>query len=213
MMKNVVLFATTLALLGGCEMTKQTASEPTETQQSDMEILYAMMEEQERNEDSQAAVLQDIGFVSYRHRKEIANYANQIALELSDTVLGQKPESIAVASFVNFNESLRDTNQLGNQLAESLMHQMQKLGYQALDFKALGKIEVTSSGDLTFSRKASRLKNTQSPSHLLTGTMVYRPRGVEVNARLLEFNTNLVIASTVVTIPYFILDDQATAAR
>ncbi|WP_249122775.1 FlgO family outer membrane protein [Pseudoalteromonas sp. M8] len=213
MMKNVVLFATTLALLGGCEMTKQMASEPTETQQSDMEILYAMMEEQERNEDSQAAVLQDIGFVSYRHRKEIANYANQIALELSDTVLGQKPESIAVASFVNFNESLRDTNQLGNQLAESLMHQMQKLGYQALDFKALGKIEVTSSGDLTFSRKASRLKNTQSPSHLLTGTMVYRPRGVEVNARLLEFNTNLVIASTVVTIPYFILDDQATAAR
>ncbi|AUJ69443.1 hypothetical protein PNC201_05650 [Pseudoalteromonas sp. NC201] len=212
-MKNVVLFATTLALLGGCEMTKQTASEPTETQQSDMEILYAMMEEQERNEDSQASVLQDIGFVSYRHRKEIANYANQIALELSDTVLGQKPESIAVASFVNFNESLRDTNQLGNQLAESLMHQMQKLGYQALDFKALGKIEVTSSGDLTFSRKASRLKNTQSPSHLLTGTMVYRPRGVEVNARLLEFNTNLVIASTVVTIPYFILDDQATAAR
>lgn len=212
-MKNVVLFATTLALLGGCEMTKQTASEPTETQQSDMEILYAMMEEQERNEDSQASVLQDIGFVSYRHRKEIANYANQIALELSDTVLGQKPESIAVASFVNFNESLRDTNQLGNQLAESLMHQMQKLGYQALDFKALGKIEVTSSGDLTFSRKANRLKNTQSPSHLLTGTMVYRPRGVEVNARLLEFNTNLVIASTVVTIPYFILDDQATAAR
>lgn len=212
-MKNVVLFATTLALLGGCEMTKQTASEPTKTQQSDMEILYAMMEEQERNEDSQASVLQDIGFVSYRHRKEIANYANQIALELSDTVLGQKPESIAVASFVNFNESLRDTNQLGNQLAESLMHQMQKLGYQALDFKALGKIEVTSSGDLTFSRKASRLKNTQSPSHLLTGTMVYRPRGVEVNARLLEFNTNLVIASTVVTIPYFILDDQATAAR
>ncbi|QUI65287.1 hypothetical protein GSF04_10880 [Pseudoalteromonas sp. A22] len=212
-MKNVVLFATTLALLGGCEMTKQTASEPTETQQSDMEILYAMMEEQERNEDSQAVVSQDIGFISYRHRKEIANYANQIALELSDTVLGQKPESIAVASFVNFNESLRDTNQLGNQLAESLMHQMQKLGYQALDFKALGKIEVTSSGDLTFSRNTSRLKNTQSPSHLLTGTMVYRPRGVEVNARLLEFNTNLVIASTVVTIPYFILDDQATASR
>ncbi|MDP4488607.1 FlgO family outer membrane protein [Pseudoalteromonas piscicida] len=213
MMKNVVLFATTLALLGGCEVTNQATPESTETQQSDMEILYAMMEEQERNEDSQAAVLQDIGFVSYRHRKEIANYANQIALELSDTVLGQKPESIAVASFVNFNESLRDTNQLGNQLAESLMHQMQKLGYQALDFKALGKIEVTSSGDLTFSRNASRLKNTQSPSHLLTGTMVYRPRGVEVNARLLEFNTNLVIASTVVTIPYFILDDQATAAR
>lgn len=212
-MKNVVLFATTLALLGGCEMTKQTASEPTETQQSDMEILYAMMEEQERSEDSYAVVSQDIGFISYRHRKEIANYANQIALELSDTVLGQKPESIAVASFVNLNESLRDTNQLGNQLAESLMHQMQKLGYQALDFKALGKIEVTSSGDLTFSRNASRLKNTQSPSHLLTGTMVYRPRGVEVNARLLEFNTNLVIASTVVTIPYFILDDQATAAR
>ncbi|USE68644.1 hypothetical protein CTT31_05730 [Pseudoalteromonas maricaloris] len=212
-MKNVVLFATTLALLGGCEMTKQTASESTETQQSDMEILYAMMEEQERNEDSQAVVSQDIGFISYRHRKEIANYANQIALELSDTVLGQKPESIAVASFVNFNESLRDTNQLGNQLAESLMHQMQKLGYQALDFKALGKIEVTSSGDLTFSRNTSRLKNTQSPSHLLTGTMVYRPRGVEVNARLLEFNTNLVIASTVVTIPYFILDDQATASR
>ncbi|CAM4322155.1 hypothetical protein FX995_13000 [Pseudoalteromonas flavipulchra] len=212
-MKNVVLFATTLALLGGCEMTKQTAPESTKTQQSDMEILYAMMEEQERNEDSQAVVSQDIGFISYRHRKEIANYANQIALELSDTVLGQKPESIAVASFVNFNESLRDTNQLGNQLAESLMHQMQKLGYQALDFKALGKIEVTSSGDLTFSRNASRLKNTQSPSHLLTGTMVYRPRGVEVNARLLEFNTNLVIASTVVTIPYFILDDQATASR
>ncbi|WP_249313964.1 FlgO family outer membrane protein [Pseudoalteromonas sp. S2755] len=213
MMKNVVLFATTLALVGGCEMTKQTAPESTETQQSDMEILYAMMEEQERNENSQAAISQDIGFISYRHRKEIANYANQIALQLSDTVLGQKPESIAVASFVNFNESLRDTNQLGNQLAESLMHQMQKLGYQALDFKALGKIEVTPSGDLTFSRNASRLRNTQSPSHLLTGTMVYRPRGVEVNARLLEFNTNLVIASTVVTIPYFILDDQATASR
>ncbi|MEJ6473031.1 FlgO family outer membrane protein [Pseudoalteromonas piscicida] len=213
-MKNVVLFATTLALLGGCEMTEQPTSSSTDSpQQNDMEILYAMMEEQERNEYAEAAVTQDMGFISYRHRKEVANYANQIALELSDTILGQKPDSIAVASFVNFNESLRETNQLGNQLAESLMHQMQKLGYQALDFKALGKIEVTSSGDLTFSRNASRLKGGQVPSHVLTGTMIYRPRGVEVNARLLEFDTNFVIASTAVTIPYFILDGQATASR
>ncbi|WP_419148777.1 FlgO family outer membrane protein [Pseudoalteromonas 'SMAR'] len=213
-MKNAVLFATTLALLGGCEMTEQQAQQGDSKEQSDIDALYAMMAAQEQQAlDEQSAMTEDMGFVSYRHRKQVANYASQIALELSDTILGQQPEAIAVASFVNFNESLRQTNQLGNQLAESLMHQIQKLGYQALDFKALGKIEVTPSGDLNFSRKASRLKVAQAPSHVLTGTMIYRARGVEVNARLLEFDSNLVVATTAVTIPYFILDGRATASR
>ncbi|RRS06697.1 hypothetical protein EAG18_21045 [Pseudoalteromonas sp. J010] len=212
-MKNVVLFATTLALLGGCKMTQEQSPAPIETKPSDMELLYALMEEQSNDDATLSPVTQDMGFISYRHRKAVANYASQIALELSDTILGQKPESIAVASFVNFNQSLRDTNQLGNQIAESLIHQMQKLGYQALDFKALGKIEVTPSGDLVFSREAQRLKSVKAPSHILSGTMIYRPRGVEVNARLLEFSTNLVIATTAVTIPYFILDGGATASR
>ena len=99
--------------------------------------------------DEQSVMTEDMGFVSYRHRKQVANYASQIALELSDTILGQQPEAIAVASFVNFNESLRQTNQLGNQLAESLIIKY-KVGLPSTGFwEAPGKI-MTPSGDQIF---------------------------------------------------------------
>ncbi|WP_440055593.1 FlgO family outer membrane protein [Pseudoalteromonas sp. T1lg65] len=214
-MKNVVLFATTLALLGGCKLSEQfqpVDQVERQDEQADLEALYAMMmAEQEQRASEQE--IGDIGFVSYRHRKEIANYAEQIALELADSALDQNLRSVAVTSFVDFNRSLRGTNQLGNQLAETLMLKMQQLGFQALDFKSTGRIDVTERGDFLFSRDASRLLSKAKPSHVLSGTLIYRERGVEVNARMMEFATNLVIASSSVTIPYFILDDQATASR
>ncbi|MCG7537835.1 FlgO family outer membrane protein [Pseudoalteromonas sp. OOF1S-7] len=219
-MKTRILSGLTLSvlMLNGCQLmgtqpppqtVATTPMTPKVAKFREIEVLYEALEEQAPEAEQPV----DPGFVSERHRKQVANYASQIALELSDSLLGVHPHSVAVTSFVSFDDTLRSSNQLGNQLSENLIHAFQKLGYAALDFKSQQQIQVTRSGDFVFSRDSRALPGKPDPSHVLSGTMIYRDRGVEVNARLLDFESRLVVASCMVTIPYFVLDSGATAAR
>lgn len=131
------------------------------------------------------------------HFNRLAEYTEQMAAELQQDVQGiQITHPIAVASFVNLDSSLQNTNALGNQLAESFINDLQQIGLPVNDHKLMGVLDINERGDFAFSRNMGQLYNEANIGYVLTGTMLKNSRGLVVNARIIDFKTNAVIASS-----------------
>jgi TolB-like protein len=143
---------------------------------------------------------------SLNSNKQLNDYVAQMAMQLVETFHLFPVESrVAVASFVDLDSELNRTNIIGNQLAEAFIHQFQQFGINVVDFKTTRDIQVTSSGDFVFSRNHSQLDMLQQIDYVLSGTMVFTPRGIMVNARVINFRTKVVAASSQQLIPHFVV--------
>ena len=143
---------------------------------------------------------------SLNANKQLNDYVAQMAMQLVETFHYFPVESrVAVASFVDLDSELNRTNVLGNQLAEAFIHQFQQFGIQVVDFKTTRDIQVTPSGDFVFSRQHSQLDMMQQIDYVLSGTMVFLPRGIMINARVINFRTKVVAASSQQLIPHFVV--------
>jgi TolB-like protein len=126
-------------------------------------------------------------------------------IKSSDYVNPKTP--IAVASFVNL-EDLESTNWLGNQLAESFIHELQRHGYVVVDFKTTGYIRVTPEGDFVFSRDWKELPERQIIDYVVTGTMMKQENGVIVNARMIGMQSHVVVATAQSFIPAWVISKE-----
>lgn len=144
-------------------------------------------------------------FTPLKHHKTLVNYVEQMALDLVDTMQSEQDIAIAVTSFVDLDASLNNSSQLGNQLSESFIHQLQQFGYGVVDFKTTDQILVNERGDFVFSRDIANLANKRIASHVLSGTLIYRSSGVEVNTRVIDVQSKRVIASSQKVLPYYVL--------
>lgn len=143
---------------------------------------------------------------SLNSNKQLNDYVAQMAMQLVETFHLFPVESrVAVASFVDLDSELNRTNIIGNQLAEAFIHQFQQFGISVVDFKTTRDIQVTPSGDFVFSRNYSQLDMLQQIDYVLSGTMVFTPRGIMVNARVINFRTKVVAASSQQLIPHFVV--------
>lgn len=141
---------------------------------------------------------------SFSH-KSLSDYAGQLSMQLLRNSSGMKKDDlIGVASFVSLDRSLQKTNILGNQLSEYFISEIQQFGLAVVDFKMTGKVKVTSRGDFVFSRDTLELAQNLQMDHMLSGTMINKPKGVQINARIISVTNNRVIASASVIIPHFI---------
>lgn len=141
-----------------------------------------------------------------KHFARIKDYAEQLSMDLLETIQpGQVRGPIAVTSFVNFDQTLNSTDPLGNQLAESMLHELRQLGLPLVDFKSTDYVKVTSQGDLAFSREAREIAKRQHINYVLSGTMIKNARGVVVQARLVQLGSNQVKASAKSFIPNMLL--------
>ncbi|MBD1582974.1 FlgO family outer membrane protein [Pseudoalteromonas sp. S16_S37] len=212
MKQQYYLLAMTLTVLSGCQLmsVNQVAVIEPKAPTSQIDVLYDEAQRQKQDDE--------LGNVQYSrhyspivHNLQLANYVEQMALELVDTMNSDQDINIAVTSFVDFDNTLRTTNQLGNQIAETFIHQLQKFGYGVVDFKTTNSVSVTQKGDLSFSRDVKALTNKRVASHVLSGTMIYRSSGVEVNARVTDIDSKQVVASTRKLVPSYVLhsDDLA----
>lgn len=140
------------------------------------------------------------------HFNRLDEYTEQMAAELQKDVQGmQVNESIVVASFVNLDSSLQNTNVLGIQIAESFINQLQQIGLPVSDHKLMGVLDVNEKGDFAFSRDMGKFYNDVNIGYVLTGTMLKNSRGMYVNARLINFRTNAVAASTSKFLPNIVI--------
>ncbi|WP_019026979.1 FlgO family outer membrane protein [Colwellia piezophila] len=113
---------------------------------------------------------------------------------------------VAVASFVDLN-NLEKTNWLGNQLAESFIHELQRHGLVVIDYKTTGHIRVTKEGDFVFSRDWQELPERQIIDYIVSGTMVEQENGILVNARMIGIQSKVVVATAQSFIPRWVLGD------
>ncbi len=111
---------------------------------------------------------------------------------------------VAVASFVDLKD-LESTNWLGNQLAESFVHELQHHGLVVIDYKTTGSIRVSSHGDYVFSRDWQELPERQLIDYVVSGTMVTQEEGVLVNARMIGIQSKVVVATAQSFIPNWVL--------
>lgn len=114
---------------------------------------------------------------------------------------------VAVASFVDLKD-LETTNWLGNQLAESFVHELQRHGLVVIDFKTTGHIRVTKKGDYVFSRDWQELPERQIIDYVVSGTMVEQENGILVNARMIGIQSKVVVATAQAFIPAWVLGDE-----
>lgn len=108
---------------------------------------------------------------------------------------------IAVTSFVLLNSDFHKTNLLGNQIAESLIHEIHKFGIPIIDYKTTDYIRVTEQGDFTFSRDYQELKGGLPIRYVVSGTLVKHRGGYLVNARVIGVESKAVVATAQSFIP------------
>jgi TolB-like protein len=113
---------------------------------------------------------------------------------------------VAVASFVDL-KNLESTNWLGNQLAESFVHELQRHGLVVIDYKTTGHIRVTKKGDFVFSRDWQELPERQIIDYVVSGTMVEQKDGILVNARMIGIQSKVIVATAQSFIPTWVLGD------
>lgn len=151
-------------------------------------------------------VYSDEGLKTRYMHKKLNHYVEQMAMTMIDRKTLDIGGPIAVASFVNFDSTLNRTNVLGNQLAESFIHQLQDFHLPVIDYKLTGAIRITPKGDFAFSRDVTDLAQDLSIGYVLTGTMRHSSDGVTVNARIIGLTSKMVVASSESFIPGFVLN-------
>jgi TolB-like protein len=145
-------------------------------------------------------------FIPEEHFVLVKDYAQQVAFDLYNKLsTGKRMGAIAVASYVQFDSTLDTTNALGNQMAEFLMTEMQSLGMPLADHKLTGKIRVNPDGDSVFSRDLSQLKQSQDIMYVLSGTMIVNSNGVVLNSRIVNLESNRIVASNSKLLPSWLI--------
>lgn len=108
---------------------------------------------------------------------------------------------IAVTSFAFLDSDLQHTSLLGNQIAESLIHEIHKVGIPVLDFKVTDSLRITQEGDFISSRDFNDLTADIPIRYIVTGNLVKHQGGYLVNARVVGISSKAVVASAQSFIP------------
>ncbi|MFC0118826.1 FlgO family outer membrane protein [Pseudoalteromonas xiamenensis] len=175
--------------------------QPTVVDNTEMPLVADM------DEESQEEAREQYVFSPNKHHKQLNDYVEQLALSLSDSLVASETPTIAVSSFVELNHSLQSTNQLGNQLSEGLLQALQRFGFVTIDFKVMDNIKIAGEGDFSFSRSLDELNKNLSADHVLSGSLIYRQQGVEIQARVVNLKNKALAASARTVVPYYVLQD------
>jgi TolB-like protein len=141
------------------------------------------------------------------HFQLLSEYTEQMAADLQRDLTNTVIDGpIVVASFVYLDSTLQTTNNLGIQLAESFMNDLQQIGLPVSDHKLTGMLKVNAQGDFVFSRDTSQIWDDMDIGYVLSGTMLKNNRGVLISARLMNIKTKGVLASTSKLIPNMLLE-------
>ncbi|WP_165726483.1 FlgO family outer membrane protein [Pseudoalteromonas sp. SA25] len=209
---NRFIIFSALANLTGCAFTQNSESAEMNASSTtqvnyDLASMLKTAEQQSTQDD-----VNGNQFTPLKHHKTLANYVEQMALDLVDTLEFESDTdaniNIAVTTLVDLDSSLTKSNQLGNQISETLIHQLQKFGYGVVDFKTTQTIDVNSRGDFAFSRDIENLSEEQMASHVLAGTLIYRHDAVVVNTRVINAHTKKIVASSRKLIPIYVLNKE-----
>ena len=122
---------------------------------------------------------------------------HEIALQLLKNFRdGAGPNGpVAVATFVDLNNLYR-TSPFGRYIAEQLMGELQRAGFNVVEIRKTDSIMVKPRyGEYGLSRDIQELARQSSARYILAGTYVTKGRYILINARLISNENNLVASS------------------
>lgn len=105
-----------------------------------------------------------------------------------------RSKTIAIASIVSI-DTFKNKTPIGNVISENLIYNLGQYGCKVIDYKTKGRITVTKDGDYVFTRDIRQLKIDPKIDYLLSGTITKYKNGLLINIRIIEIDTNIVIAS------------------
>ncbi|RUO29645.1 FlgO family outer membrane protein [Aliidiomarina soli] len=134
--------------------------------------------------------------------ESIRDYAHQLSTQLMDSgkyVRGGQRIAVTTPAWLEGN--LDHGSLLALQLQENLAAELHSHHMHVIDFKLTDGIRVTQQGDFALSRNYLELRELQSADYILAATAVDRSDGITINARLIEFDSQIVAATAEVTVP------------
>ena len=102
---------------------------------------------------------------------------------------------VAVTSFIYLDGDEDKASLLGNQISESLMHEIHKVGIPVLDYKVTDYLRVTEHGDFIMTRDFNQLSDKLMIKYVVTGNLVKHQGGYLVNARVVDILTKTIVGS------------------
>lgn len=139
--------------------------------------------------------------------KHIGDYVKALTQDLianMEFVSDKTP--LGVTHFALLDSDLQETNLLGQQMAESFVHELHKFRIPVIDYKATDFIRITEEGDFVLTRDYLELDASLPMEYVLTGTMAKHQGGVMVNARIIGIQSRAVVASAQMLVPYYVAD-------
>jgi len=156
---------------------------------------------------SNQVVMNDSTFTAAPTRKNINHYVRGIMQDMVENLQYVNDKTpLAVSSFIYLDADYNAGSLLGNQIAESFMHELHTFGVPVIDFKTTDYMRVTPTGDFVFSRDYLELSQQQNFNYVLAGTLVNHQGGVLVNARIVGITSKAVVGSAQGFIPQSVVD-------
>lgn len=139
--------------------------------------------------------------------KHIGDYVKNMTQDLvSNMEYVSNKTPVGVTNFALLDSDLQQTNLLGQQMAESFLHELHKFRIPVLDFKMTDYIRITDHGDFVLTRDYLEIDGSLPIEYILTGTMAKHQGGVMVNARIVGLESRAVVASAQMLIPFYVVD-------
>jgi TolB-like protein len=101
---------------------------------------------------------------------------------------------VAVTSILE-SQHLKEADNVGVNMAEFLIHELQIRGYKVIDYKLMKYIQVTSDSDHVMSRDVKKLKDSQNINYVVTGTYSKQANGRVYNIRLVDMNSGVIMST------------------
>lgn len=217
---QVSLVSVAMLCLSGCAMNSEqqtTAKKPVKPAMNVVDVTAvdrAPVKAEQDDVDSFGAIGQPPLYSSvqgaYKGRpltKHIGDYVKNMTQDLianMEFVSDKTP--VGVTNFALLDSDLQETNLLGQQMAESFVHELHKFRIPVIDFKATDYIRITTDGDFVLTRDYLELDEAMPIEYVLTGTMTKHQGGVLVNARILGMESRAVVATAQMLVPFYVVD-------
>lgn len=114
---------------------------------------------------------------------------------------------IAVTSPVWLQGDFNESPLVGRQLQEEISAELHRLSLRIIEYKLSDGIRVTPQGDFALSKNYLELRELQNADYVLAATILEKRGGLILNARLIDFQTQVVQATAQVTIPQYLIDE------
>ncbi|WP_286261037.1 FlgO family outer membrane protein [Thalassotalea atypica] len=108
---------------------------------------------------------------------------------------------VIVTSFIYLDGPEDKSSLLGNQLSQSLLHEIYKAGIPVLDHKVTDYIRVTEDGDFIYTKNFLELSPKLNIKYVFTGNLVKHQGGYLVNARVVGMSQKNIVSSAQGFIP------------